>query len=83
MRERAERIGARLKVLMAHASGTEVDLRVPGRIAFESSIWVTGLDGYLDGTRKSKIEKKQKGENGQGRWLRARKSECSASMIIP
>jgi len=38
MRERAERIGARLKVLSRIASGTEVDLRVPGRVAFESSI---------------------------------------------
>jgi signal transduction histidine kinase len=38
MRERAERIGARLKVLSRIASGTEVDLRVPGRVAFEASI---------------------------------------------
>jgi signal transduction histidine kinase len=36
MRERAERIGAKLKVWSSAASGTEVDLRVPGRIAFES-----------------------------------------------
>ena len=38
MRERAERIGARLKVWSRIASGTEVDLRVPGRVAFEASI---------------------------------------------
>lgn len=37
MRERAERIGASLKVSSSAAGGTEVDLRVPGRIAFESS----------------------------------------------
>lgn len=37
MRERAERIGASLKVSSSATGGTEVDLRVPGRIAFESS----------------------------------------------
>ena len=37
MRERAERIGASLKVSSSAAGGTEVELRVPGRIAFESS----------------------------------------------
>jgi signal transduction histidine kinase len=36
MRERAERIGARLKVLSRAAGGTEVELRVPSRVAFES-----------------------------------------------
>jgi len=36
MRERAERIGGKLKVWSSRASGTLVDLRVPGRIAFES-----------------------------------------------
>jgi signal transduction histidine kinase/ligand-binding sensor domain-containing protein len=36
MRERAERIGAKLKVWSGAAGGTEMELRVPGRIAFES-----------------------------------------------
>ncbi len=36
MRERAERIGARVKVLSRAGGGTEVELRVPGDIAFES-----------------------------------------------
>ena len=36
MRERAERIGAKLKVLSRAGSGTEVELCVPGGIAFES-----------------------------------------------
>jgi signal transduction histidine kinase/streptogramin lyase len=36
MRERAERAGAKLKVLSSPEHGTEVDLRVPGRVAFES-----------------------------------------------
>jgi signal transduction histidine kinase len=37
MRERAERIGARLRVLSSAALGTEVELCVPGRIAFQQS----------------------------------------------
>ena len=36
MRERAERIGAKLRVRSSGNGGTEVDLRVPDRIAFES-----------------------------------------------
>ena len=36
MRERAERTGAKLKVWSSPARGTEVELRIPGRIAFES-----------------------------------------------
>jgi signal transduction histidine kinase len=35
MRERAERIGARLRVLSRTALGTEVELRIPGSVAFE------------------------------------------------
>jgi len=35
MRERAERIGARLKVLSRAADGTEVELSVPRRVAFQ------------------------------------------------
>jgi len=36
MRERAERVGARLRVWSSAAAGTEVALSVPGSIAFES-----------------------------------------------
>jgi len=49
MRERAERIGAKLKVLSRAGGGTEVELRVPRRIAFESDSsdsatkWLSGL----------------------------------------
>jgi len=41
MRECADRIGARLRVSTAFALGTEVELRVPGRLAFEcaASAW--------------------------------------------
>jgi len=38
MRERAERIGARVTVMSRPGSGTEVELRVPGDIAFESTV---------------------------------------------
>ena len=37
MRERAERIGARLRVLSRVAIGTDVELCVPGRIAYEQT----------------------------------------------
>ncbi|MGC4050924.1 MAG: sensor histidine kinase [Paludibaculum sp.] len=36
MRERAEKIGARLRILSRAALGTEVEITVPGRVAFES-----------------------------------------------
>lgn len=36
MRERADRIGAKLKALSRTGAGTEVELRVPANIAFES-----------------------------------------------
>ncbi len=38
MRERAERIGARLRLWSGVARGTEVELRVPGQVAFERRI---------------------------------------------
>lgn len=37
MRERAERIGARVRVLSRAGGGTEVELRVPSNVAFESN----------------------------------------------
>jgi len=48
MRERAERIGARLRVLSADATGTEVELSVPGHIAFQFAsdsrwLWLSRL----------------------------------------
>lgn len=36
MRERAEKLGARLKVRSRAAAGTEVELSVPGRVAFQN-----------------------------------------------
>jgi signal transduction histidine kinase len=52
MRERADRIGARLRVFSRAGGGTEVDLRVPHEIAFESgstslaSKWLTKLQRH-------------------------------------
>jgi signal transduction histidine kinase len=49
MRERAERIGAKLKISSRAGDGTEVEIRVPGDVAFEShssssaSKWFAGL----------------------------------------
>src|SRR5262249_8420211 len=37
MRERAEQIGAHLHVYSSPAGGTEVELSVPGHVAFEGS----------------------------------------------
>jgi signal transduction histidine kinase len=34
MRERAERIGARLRVLSRASAGTEIELTIPSRVAF-------------------------------------------------
>jgi ligand-binding sensor domain-containing protein/signal transduction histidine kinase len=54
MRERAERIGARLKVRSRVASGTEVELSVPGQVAFESEIAKKNT-GWLGRLRKRKV----------------------------
>jgi signal transduction histidine kinase len=35
MNERSERIAARLTVLSAPGAGTEIDLMVPGQVAFD------------------------------------------------
>ena len=66
MRERAGRIGARLKVMSRVGAGTEVELRVPGEIAFESessssaSKWFAAL--YH---RRSKKSNTATGANGR------------------
>jgi signal transduction histidine kinase len=66
MRERAGRIGARLKVMSRVGAGTEVELRVPGDIAFESvspgsaSKWVTGLY-HWHGRRNDRESRRQNG----------------------
>jgi signal transduction histidine kinase len=65
MRERAERIGARLKVRSRVANGTEIELSVPGHLAFESQTsnrpqgWLAGW--YRRGTRAETTESKQRG----------------------
>jgi len=52
MRERAERVGARLRVWSRPAGGTEVELCVPAHIAFQHHSsgrglrWLTRLQGH-------------------------------------
>jgi signal transduction histidine kinase len=64
MRERAGRIGARLKVMSRAGAGTEVELRVPGEIAFESvspaspSTWFTGFY-HRRGWRNDRASRRQ------------------------
>jgi hypothetical protein len=66
MRERAGRIGARLRVMSRAGAGTEVELRVPGDVAFEAgsgtstSKWFAGL--YH---RRSKKNYSANGINGR------------------
>jgi signal transduction histidine kinase len=38
MRERAEKIGGRLRILSQRATGTEVELTVPGRLAYAKTV---------------------------------------------
>lgn len=61
MRERAERIGARLKVRSRATAGTEVELSVPGHIAFksESSLSSPGWFARI-GRRKAEERKPQR-----------------------
>ncbi|HEV2801703.1 MAG TPA: two-component regulator propeller domain-containing protein [Pyrinomonadaceae bacterium] len=58
MRERAERIGARLKVRSRVASGTEVELSVPGQVAFKSE------PSQRDSGRLSRLRRRRKAEDG-------------------
>ena len=66
MRERAEGIGARLKVRSRAATGTQVELSVPGHIAFQSQTsknplkWLARL--YQRSARPSTTGIKQEGE---------------------
>jgi hypothetical protein len=45
MRERADRVGAKLHVFSRALAGTEVELTIPGRIAFQDQ--PTGMFGWL------------------------------------
>jgi signal transduction histidine kinase len=60
MRERAERIGGKLKVWSRPADGTEVELSVPGHVAFRSHSKRRGLQWFNRShpqTTKPDIEK--------------------------
>jgi signal transduction histidine kinase len=64
MRERAERIGGRLRLRSNPGAGTEVELRVPSRLAFEShgssraSNWLTKVSPRNREAPKPKHEKR-------------------------
>jgi signal transduction histidine kinase/ligand-binding sensor domain-containing protein len=55
MRERAERIGARVKVMSRPGAGTEVEVRVPGDVAFESNS-SSSASKWLGGWRQRRAE---------------------------
>jgi signal transduction histidine kinase len=67
MRERAERIGAKFKILSSPMNGTEVDLRVPSRLAFEphpsnpAFKWFTRL--YMRAPKTAEVKRGR--ENGK------------------
>jgi len=64
MRERAEKIGGKLNVLSGVDAGTEVELSVPGALAFQdgsaSRFW-TWLPQYPQ-KRGSKLQKSSEGQ---------------------
>ncbi len=61
MRERAERIGARVKIMSWPGNGTEVEFRVPGAIAFDSNASRPGPK--LFGRRN--LKRAEKNDQGQ------------------
>jgi signal transduction histidine kinase len=61
MRERAERIGGRINIWSRHSAGTEVDLSVPGTVAFAVppsviQAWRQWLAGKMSVARQSRTE---------------------------
>ena len=65
MRERAERIGGKLKVLSMASAGTEIHLSVPSRLAFEpefpprQSLWFSRLYSRKAAENKAQTVRKQ------------------------
>jgi len=67
MRERAERIGARFRVLSGASAGTEVEMSIPGNIAYEfpSSGRPGGWLSKLRSPRLAEHEAKSQSERGK------------------
>jgi signal transduction histidine kinase/ligand-binding sensor domain-containing protein len=61
MRERAEKIGARLKVWSRAAAGTEVELAIPNRIAFRNQ----SANGFLKRLRKFTARNSEKEQTNE------------------
>jgi signal transduction histidine kinase len=72
MRERAESIGAKLRLSSLLGTGTEVELMVPGKIAYERSFRTTWRSWLIDafpgslGTHKRKKQVNLKGGERNG-----------------
>jgi signal transduction histidine kinase len=64
MRERADRIGARFYVSSSAASGTEIELVVPGDVAFSDH--AAGKTGWFNGWRRRMIAVRQTTDNRNG-----------------
>ena len=56
MRERADRIGARLRLWSSAKGGTEVELSVPGHIAFRDESKAGGVTRKTSGARRRRDE---------------------------
>jgi ligand-binding sensor domain-containing protein/signal transduction histidine kinase len=67
MRERAERIGARLRVLSRATAGTEIDLSVPSRVAYEPDASGHKPARISWPRRRSAYEMKKEGESEQSK----------------
>jgi signal transduction histidine kinase len=53
MRERAESFGAKLEVWSERGAGTEIELSVPERLAYDGAMKVRSLFGFLARRRHS------------------------------
>ena len=66
MKERTERIGGKLRVLSNAGAGTEVELSVPGPVAFESSSSSNGWRRWLTWLQPGSLRRKEtRGESEQ------------------
>jgi nitrate/nitrite-specific signal transduction histidine kinase len=65
MRERADRIGAQLHVMSSTSAGTEIELSIPGSVAFQASSdrKFSWFDKY---SRRSAAPRQTPSQNGKG-----------------
>jgi signal transduction histidine kinase/ligand-binding sensor domain-containing protein len=66
MRERADRIGARLQVMSSTSAGTEIEVSIPGSVAFQDQ--PTGKFRWFGRRRRpGRAGDKPSGQNGKGK----------------